>query len=56
VSHTGKLEAKSGAFESSFVAGLDLLEFGLLLKRHESAAAELLHVKIGESRQALQEE
>jgi hypothetical protein len=33
-------EAKSGAFESSFAAGLDLLEFGLPSKRQESAAAE----------------
>jgi hypothetical protein len=51
VSRTGKLEAKSGAFESSFAAGLDLSEFGLPLKRQESAAAELLLcVKMEESR------
>jgi hypothetical protein len=56
VSRTGKLEAKSGAFESSFAAGLDLLEFGLTSKRQESAAAELLRVKMEESRQASQEE
>ena len=40
VSHTGKLEAKSGAFESSFAAGLDLSEFGLPSKMHESATAD----------------
>ena len=56
VSRTGKLKAKSGAFESSFAAGLDLSEFGLPSKRQESAAAELLCVKMEESRQALQEE
>jgi hypothetical protein len=56
VSCTGKLEAKSGAFELSFAAGLDLSEFGLPLKRHKSAATELLCVKMEESRQALQEE
>ena len=56
VSRTGKLEAKSGAFESSFAAGLDLLEFGLPSKRQESAATELPCVKMEESRQALQEE
>ena len=55
-SRTGKLEAKSGAFESSFAAGLDLSEFGLPSKRQESAAAELLCVKMEESRQASQEE
>jgi hypothetical protein len=52
VSRTGKLKAKSGTFESSFVAGLDRSEFGLPSKRQESAAAELLHIKIEESRQA----
>ena len=56
VSRTGKLEAKSGAFESSFAAGLDLSEFGLPSKRQESAAAELLRVKMEDSRQASQEE
>jgi hypothetical protein len=56
VSRTGKLEAKSGTFESSFAAGLDLSEFGLPSKRQESAAAELLHIKMEESCQALQEE
>jgi hypothetical protein len=30
VSRTGKLEAKSGAFESSFAAGLDLSDGRLL--------------------------
>jgi len=55
-SRTGKLEAKSGAFQSSFAAGLDLSEFGLPSKRQESAAAELLHVKMEESRQESQEE
>jgi hypothetical protein len=55
-SHTGKFKAKSGAFESSFVAGLDLSEFGLQLKRQESAAAELLRVKKEDSHQASQEE
>jgi len=55
-SRTGKLEAKSGAFESSFAAGLDLSEFGLPSKRQESAAAELLRVKMEDSRQASQEE
>jgi hypothetical protein len=29
VSRTGKLKAKSGAFESLYAAGLDLSEFGL---------------------------
>jgi hypothetical protein len=56
VSRTGKLVVKSGAFESSFVAGLDLSEFGLPLKRQESAAVELLCVKMEKSRQASQEE
>jgi hypothetical protein len=56
VSCTGKLEAKSGMFESSFAAGLDLSEFGLPLKRQESAAAELLCVKMEESHEASQEE
>jgi hypothetical protein len=55
-SRTGKLEAKSGAFESSFAAGLDLSEFGLPSKRQESAAAELLCIKMEVSCQASQEE
>jgi hypothetical protein len=56
VSRTGKREAKSGAFESSLAAGLDHSEFGLPSKRQESAATELLYVKMEESRQASQEE
>jgi hypothetical protein len=56
VSHTGKLDIKSGVFELSFADGLNLSEFGLPSKRRESAAAELLHVKMEDSRQASQEE
>jgi hypothetical protein len=52
-SRAGKLEAKNGAFEASFAAGLDLSEFGLPSKKQESAAAELLRVKMEQARQAL---
>lgn len=59
------LEAKDGAFESSFAAGLDLSEFGLASSSVSdsnseqttiSAAAELLRVKTLESKQAAQEQ
>jgi hypothetical protein len=45
VSRTGKLEAKSGAFESSFVTGLDLSEFdssnGLPKKKRANDAGSI---------------